>query len=153
MEENNKAYTYLIRILTKRDYSEYKLRQKLKEKGFEEFDAEEAISLVKEKNYLREDYYIEARVKGLMHKGNSPTYIQNKLREEMLDVSTELILDIFKENHQTIEEQIKYLANKKLRSSVGKDPYKAREKALAYVIGKGHNYSESKHIIDSMITD
>ena len=79
-----KAYNYLIRLLSARDYSEYKLREKCRQKEFPPEDIDEAIQRVKDQNYLREDQYIEARIKGFMSKNCSPHYIQRKLKEEKL---------------------------------------------------------------------
>ncbi len=150
-EKSKEAYSYLIKLLTKRDYSEYKLKQKLRERGFSAEDTESAIQKVKDKDYLKEENYTEARVKGLMHKGMSPSYIQQKLREEKIELEINSIIDIFTEYDYCTERQIKYLAEKKLRFKTITDKYKTRDKVLSFVLGKGHEFSESKSIIENIL--
>ena len=70
-ENTHTAYMDAIKLLAKKDYSEYKLRKKLKEKLHDSESIDEAIQEVTEKKYLREDYYIEARIRGLMRKNYS----------------------------------------------------------------------------------
>jgi regulatory protein len=145
---SNKAYLYLIKLLSSRDYSEYKLREKLKTKGFIRDDIEAAIKEVIEKKYLKEDLYAEARIKGFMNKGYSQDYIQQKLKQEHLTVTTESIDEIYVDHQYSEDEQVRELVQKKLRGKPILD-YDHEAKVIRFVLSKGHDYS----VIKKMITE
>jgi regulatory protein len=148
------AYLYAIRLLAKRDYSQIKLTKKLKDRGYEKEHYSQAIEEVLELGYLREDNYIESRIKGFMYKGWSPTHIQQKLRQEQLEVHLDTIREVFKENHQSTDQQIQYLINKKvpLNKSFLEDKdafYKLKTKILTFVVSKGHSFQDVKSELDN----
>lgn len=140
------AYNYLVKLITLRDYSEFKLRQKLKEKKYPANEIEDAINEIKTRGYLREDLYIEARIKGLLYKGYAINYIRQKLNQESLTVSEEYISDVFEDQQTSEEDQIRQLLKKKLRTAKDHTPeewQKVKQKALRYTISKGHNISKT----------
>lgn len=147
---SKKAYSYLIKILSSRDFSEFKLREKLVERNYPPTEIEEAISEVKSRNFLREDNYIEARVKAFMNKGYSPEYIQQKLYQEHLDITQELIESIFSDHRVTTELQIRRLAAKKIGNKTNLD-YNEQNKILRYLLSKGHELSQGRKILKLMI--
>lgn len=138
------AYNYLVKLLSFRDYSEVKLREKLREKKFSPEEAESAISELKSRGYLREDLYIEARIKGFMHKNCSANYIKQKLASEKLTVDFDLIYSIFEEHKIEEVDQINNLLAKKLKlpSNFQELEYEERnkmiQKAVRYAVSKGH---------------
>ena len=142
----SKAYLYLIRLLSSRDYSEFKLREKLREKQYPANEIDEAIAEIKAKNYLREDNYAEARAKAFMNKGYSPDYIKQKLAQEHVYVDEDFIQSIYSENRNDSEEQIRSLVEKKLR---GKklDSYEQEVKVIRFVLSKGHQIGAIKKIL------
>lgn len=133
------AYLYAIKLLAKRDYSEFKLRKKLIEKSFSGDEIEKAMSEVIEKGYLREDYYAEARIKGFMYKGFSIEHIIQRLAKEHVDVDRETVEKIFSEYGISKESQIQQLIEKKLRT-LNKNNPKTRAKILRFLISKGYSY-------------
>lgn len=145
-------YLYAIRLLAKKDYSEYKLRKKLNDRQFESEEIDAAIETLLDKGYLREDYYAEARIKGLMYKGYSPNYIVQKLAQEHVETTIETILEIFSSCDYSQESQIKELASKKLRGLKVSDP-KTREKILRFVLSKGHDYGRCAATITELIEE
>ncbi len=154
MAESNKAYLYLIKLLSARDYSEHKLKEKLQEKvrakRFPADVAESALNLVKEQGYLREEAYAEARVKGFMSKGYSPDFIRQKLAQERLTVTDETIGEIFSEYRISEEDQIERLARKKMGSRTSFD-FDDETRILRFLISKGHDFSTSKKVLKSLI--
>lgn len=156
MAESNKAYLYLIKLLSARDYSEHKLKEKLQEKvrakRFPAEDAESALNLVKEQGYLREEAYAEARVKGFMSKGYSPDYIRQKLAQERLTVTDQTIGEIFTEYRVSEEDQIERLARKKMGSKTEFD-FDDETRILRFLISKGHDFSTSKKVLKSILQE
>ncbi len=142
----SKAYLYLIKLLSSRDYSEFKLRDKLREKQYPASEIDEAIAEIKAKNYLREENYAEARVKAFMNKGYSPDYIKQKLAQEHVYVEAEFIESIYCENRSDSDEQIRLLVEKKLR---GKklESFEEEVKLIRFVLSKGHQIGAIKKIL------
>ena len=132
---SNKAYLYLIKLISFRDYSEHKLREKLREKKYPANEIDSAINEIKTKGYLKEELYTEARVKGFMNKGYSPNYIRQKLAQEHLTVT---------------EEEIDRLARKKMHGKTEFD-YEGQSKILRFLLSKGHDFGTSKKVLKSII--
>lgn len=148
------AYTYALRLLTKRDYSRAKLRDKLLQRDYEPSEVDETLDELIEKNYLREDYYAEARVKGFMHKGYSPSMIQYRLSEEGCVVTQEFIDKIYEEYRLTSDDQIAELIDKKVRrlSDTSSLSYEAKQKIVASVARKGHSPGAIFRVLDQVLS-
>lgn len=137
---SNKAYLYVIKLLSSRDYSEHKLREKMREKKYPADEINNVIDEIKAKGYLKEELYAEARIKAFMNKGYSADFIRQKLTQEKVTVTEIEIYDIFEEYHLTEDDQIVRLLKKKLRS-ISEDKEKAyndRQKAIRFCLSKGH---------------
>lgn len=148
----NKAYNYLVKILSVRDYSEFKLREKLHERHFSTEEIESALAEIKAKGYLREDAYAEARVRASMQKGYSPEFIRQKMAHENIPVTEAAIEAVFAEYRTSPDEQIERLVRKKMAGKTDFD-YEGETKILRYLISKGHDYETSKKVLKSVIND
>ena len=146
---STRAYLYIVKLLSSRDYSEHKLREKLKEKQYPANDIDNALNEVKAKGYLKEELYVEARIKGFMHKGYSANYIRQKMGQEHLTVTNDDIKEIFEDNLISEEKQIERLARKKLRSKTEID-FDLEGKILRFLISKGHDFGLSKKVIKTL---
>ena len=152
------AYLYAIKLLAKRDYSVYKLSKKLKERGYDKEHLDDAINEVIELGYLKEELYTEARIKGLMHKGLHPNFIQIKLREECLTVEIDFILEVFSQYPLTVDEQLDKLLSKKLPRSTPyedlcyEEKQKIKQRAYRYAMSKGHGYSSIQSRFSEVIS-
>lgn len=144
------AYSYLVKLLSSRDYSEHKLREKLREKKYPQNEIDDAINEIKSRGFLREEAYTEARIKAFMNKGYSINYIRQKMAQERLEISTETIQDIFNEYRVSEDEQIERLARKKIGRKTDLD-FDQQGKVLRYLISKGHDFSLSKKVLKSLI--
>jgi len=149
---SNKAYLYLVKILSSRDYSEHQLREKLRGKQYTPEEINCSINEIKARGFLREEAYSEIRIKGLMNRGYSPDYIQQKLAEEHLSVSTETIDTVFTEYRLTPEDQIDRLVRKKIQGKSDLD-YDQQSKVLRYLLSKGHEFGNSKKILKNIIAE
>ena len=143
---STKAYSYIVKLLSSRDYSENKLREKLQEKKFPANEIDDALNEIKGRGYLRENVYNEARIRGFMNKNYSPHYIKQKLNQEHLDVSIEQIEEVFYENQVSTQNQIELLIRKKMNGKTEQE-LKEQNKILRYLISKGHDFEESKRIL------
>lgn len=162
MEEQDKkdhefkeAYNYCIFLLSKRDYSRYKIQQKLKSRKYTEENIEEVIQLLIDQNYLREEAYLRMRIKTLLYKRVSNYYIKQKLSEEKLTTTDEQIDSLRSENHISKEDSLEYLINKKLRGKEMPNEFEAKQKlknkVLRFLISKGHNYQDANQALNEYL--
>lgn len=152
---NKDCYLKAIRLLTQRDYSRPKLRKKLIGAGFSSEDAYECTEKLYEEGYLKEDWYIEARIKAFMRKGYAPSHIKQRLAQEELIVSDTLIASIFDEYGQDEGAQMAELLSKKGRRYLSSWPQmdyderqKVKGKLVRTLIAKGFNPSQSLKSIE-----
>jgi regulatory protein len=148
-----KHYSYALRLLTKRDYSRAKVKEKLIARDCPEDEAQALVDELVELKYLREDYYIDARIKGLMHKGLAPGLIQYRLSEEKCPCSLELIYEIFESYGLSENEQIEKLVHKKLRLENYDQTWTISQEARLqrYLMSKGHQGENIKVIMRSVL--
>lgn len=150
-----KAYNYAIFLLSKRDYSIHKMKQKLRSREYEQEEIDETIDKLVEQNYLREEEYKRMRIKTLLIKGYSNSYIIRKLDQEKLEANESEINNIREDQHLNKEECINYLVEKKLRGKVIPSDFepkmKLRNKIMNFLASKGYNYQEAKEAISKYI--
>ena len=147
---STKAFTYIVKLLSAREYSEHKLREKLKEKKFPANEIEDALTEIKARGHLKEEVYAEARIRGFMNKSYSVNYIRQKMAQEHLAVDEETIQEIFEDNNMSEEQQIERLARKKIGMKTDLD-FDQQGKILRYLISKGHDFSLSKKVLKSVM--
>lgn len=154
-EELKKCYNSALRLIARRDYSEYKLSQKLKEKQFSLEEIAEVIGILKDENYLREDFYREARIKGLLRKGYSPEVVQYKMDQERCPATLEEIQDVGNEMDLTGDNQLFELVSKKVRIDYEfvSDKRKLKDRVLRYIHSRGHNVSKASQFYDRLIEE
>lgn len=147
------GYRYAIKLLTKRDYSKYKLKLKIMSRDIHEDVADEIVAILVEKNFLKEENYIESRVKSLMIKGYSKEYILEKLYSERLECSASSIDHLFKEYKFSTELQITHLLEKKLRGHAVKEliDFNFRKKLLRYFVSKGHSVDNTNRVMEDFL--
>lgn len=152
---SKKAYNYAIRLLGKRDYSIYKMKNKLREKGYDLEIREEVVKELLEKKYLREDLYIEARIKGFIRKGMTTNVILYRLSKEQCHTTQEHIESILAELGLGKEEQLRGTIEKKLRldGDFVKDKEKLRQKIMRYCISRGHGVGDVSRVYQTVYSE
>ena len=145
---SKEAYNYAIFILSKRDYSIHKMREKLISRKYEVDEINDTIDKLIEKNFLREDEYKRQRVKSLLVKGFSNSYILRKLEQEHLQSNNEEI-DMIRDDQQIDkDDSLNALVEKKLRGKVIPQDYNAKmklkNKVMNFLASKGYDYQEAK---------
>ena len=145
---SKEAYNYAIFILSKRDYSIHKMREKLRSRKYEEQEINETIDALIAKNFLREDEYKRMRIKSLLVKGFSNSYIIRKLEQEHLSADDNEV-DIIRYDQQLKKEDgLNSLIEKKLRGKVIPKDFNAKmklkNKVMNFLASKGYDYQEAK---------
>lgn len=151
---NKEAYNYSINLLSRRDYSRYKLSKKLKEKKFSNEEIEVVIEKLIEQNYLREDEYLRIRTRQLIEKGLSNQLILRTAQEERIEINTELIETLRAEYERSSDDIINELVQKKIRykSFNGfEEKMKLKNKVLRYLLSKGHNFEDSNRVLSKYL--
>lgn len=146
MEENKKAYSYAIKLLTIKDYSRSKLEKKLLERSFDSSIVQNILDELVEKGFLREDLYAEARIKAFMFKRYSMHFIGQKMAQEGVKVGLEQIAEIFDEYKMTETQQMTELIHKKIgRIDLSSLDFESKEKLkgkiIRHLLSKGHQLS------------
>jgi len=145
---NTKLYQYAINLLSRQDYSEFKLRKKLQSR-IESIESEidEVLLKLKDLNYLREDNYKKNFIKKWLQKGESEHKIRFRGSQEGLNFESEDFRLILEETCGSSEESINQLIEKKLRLKNVPDnlqeKFKLREKILRFLLSKGHSYDDA----------
>ncbi|MBP9673825.1 MAG: regulatory protein RecX [Bacteriovoracaceae bacterium] len=144
------AYSYALSLLARRDYSLFGLKTKLKSKSYTEEEISQTIEDLKAKNYLREENYIQSKIKYLLKKNYSPFYIEKELAKEQIKVNKSQILEVASSVNCYEEDQIKTLFN--LKSRLLKPNQKnCYNKLLSSVIQKGHDLQLAKKILKDFL--
>lgn len=157
MEKIKNAFDYSIRLLSKRDYSKFKLRQKLSQRGYEELEIEDAIQSLEEKKFLREEEYMRIRVKTLLLNGHANQAIVRRLEAEELYPSDSFIDELRSDYALDKADVIDALIEKKMRSKTVPPDFEAKmkmqNKLLNFLISKGHDYHDVKGRVEDYFND
>lgn len=151
---SSRIYNYSIHLLARQDYSEYKIRQKLRSKKQNlPHEIEEAIEKLKANGLLKEAPYRRLFIRKWMMKGESEQKIRQRGGMEKLTFEEGEFEAISEELGFSDDESLEKLVQKKMRSktipSDPKEKYKLRDKILRYLISKGHSFEESRKTIEA----
>ena len=147
---NNTALQYSVKLLSRRDYSEFKLRVKLQNKQFQDFEIDEAIEALKIKKYINEENYTENRIIELILRNYGNLYIINKLNEEKLYPEEININKIRTERNMEEENIIQILLIKKAHSLKDIPLLKKKNKINSYLTAKGFDFYSIEKVIESL---
>lgn len=149
---NQRIYNYSIHLIARQDYSEFKLRQKLRSKKDNlPHEIDEVIEKLKERGLLREESYRRLFIRKWMIKGEAEDKIRKRGAMEQLQFEDEEFRAATQELGFSDEESLEKLVAKKLRSKDIPEDYegkfKLRDKILRFLISKGHSFDDSKRAL------
>lgn len=131
--------------LSRRDYSEAQLSQRLARQGGEAGDIAKVIAWCKAENYLDQQRFISMLLRSRVNKGYGLTYIvqecrqQNISREQVLQCAAELEIDWFAQARQLYQKKYG-------QSSVTE--YKDKLKRMAYMQRRGFSNEQIQFAIN-----
>ncbi len=79
LEQENKAKSEAFKLLSRRDYSEREIVQKLLRKGFEQSIVENVVNYLKEEGYINDKKLGERLKEIAIEKGKSNVFLKKKL--------------------------------------------------------------------------
>lgn len=153
---NKRIYNYSIHLLARQDYSEFKLRRKLRSKKDNlPHEVDEVLEELKSKGLLKVENYKRLFIRKWMMKGEAEDKIRKRGNMEKLQFESEEFRAIELELGFTDDDSIEKLVAKKLRSkeipTEAKEKMKLRDKVLRFLISKGHDYSDAKKVLSQYI--
>lgn len=141
-----------LRIIEKNYKTEKEVRDKLKQKGYEENAIEYSIKFLKEYNFINDNYYAKAFISDKLSTMGSQkikyNLIQKGISKEIID---EELVNINKENEKSIALD---MAKKKVGIIRKKetDNYKISGKLYRYLISKGYEMSIVSDIVKEVMS-
>lgn len=149
------AYNYSIKLLSKRDYSTFKLSKKLIQKNYEEDEIEDTIQKLIDLKYIREDEYRRSLIISLLRRSFESNYIIQKLYQEKLYTNDDEINEIKSEIGHDTNEQITKLIDYKIKCSKTpeneEDKFKLKTKIITFLASKGYEFESINHIVNKKI--
>ena len=155
---NQRIYNYSVHLIARQDYSEYKLRQKLRSKKDNlPHEIDEVLEALKSRGLLKEASYRRLFIRKWMMKGESKDKIRKRGGMEKLNFEDHEFEDVTKELGFSDEDSLEKLMDKKLRmKEIPKDRnerQKLRDKTLRFLISKGHGFDEAKRAWNNFLTE
>lgn len=103
------AKTVAVKLLSRREHSVEEMRQKLRQREFDEAEIEHALTELEQGGWISDERFTEAYIRMRQLKGFGPVRIRNELRERgigdqlvsrYLDASSPEWLDIMREQYR-----------------------------------------------------
>jgi regulatory protein len=147
------AYQYALYLISGQDYSEYKIRQKMKLKGYDAEEINTTVGKLIEKNFLREEEYKRMLAKRWISKGYSDNMIKRRGGQEKLEFVTTDLTQMREDSGTSSHDVITKLVAKKMRGQdVPTDrlaKQKLRDKVSRFLLSKGYDWDEVKRAVDA----
>jgi SOS response regulatory protein OraA/RecX len=153
---NQRIYNYSIHLLARQDYSEYKLKQKLRSKKDNlPHEVDEVLAKLKEKGLLREEAYRRLFIRKWMIKGEAEDKIRQRGAMEKLVFEEGEFEKVAVELGFNDDESLEKLVQKKLRGKTiptdRLEKQKLRDKVFRFLLSKGHSFSEIKPVLEKAL--
>lgn len=149
-EEFSKGKIYALNLLSQTPRSEFEIRKKMKEKGYDEEVANYAIYFCKKYNYINDLEYVKMYVNDKLKISNwRKRKIEQKLYEKGIDPSmiSEVIEDVFEENKDYIYKKDLEYTRKFIKNSLKKKDM-GKKKIHQKLLEKGINSTVIKNILE-----
>ncbi len=154
-EEQNKANSYALKLLSYRPRSENEIVDKMRDKGYEKNNIDKAISYLKKYDYIDDKEYAltytrdRMRVKKLGYQRIKAELYQKGVKKEILEEALSELIDKDDEYVRALE-----LAEKKVRSTYKNDDRNAQYRKLgSFLQRKGYSFDTIKKVLNKVLKD
>jgi regulatory protein len=148
---NSKILNYCLNILSKKDYTEYEIRTKLRKK-FNNENIEDIIKYLKEYNYINDNRYTNNFIERKFKAGYGQYYIVKKLYEKGIKISYNDACNIINENND-IKIKVKELLSKKIIFEKHTDAIKLKKKCFDFLLRRGFDIGVINEVIQEVFKD
>lgn len=150
-EEETRAYSYAVSLLSRFPKSEKQLMEKMTEKGYDAAFIDSAVSRLKEQRYLDDERYTDMVINSRL---NTSKEGKHKIRESLY--SKGIDRDIINEKLESISaedelERACALGAKKLGSIKETDTRKKMVKLSNYLVNKGFEYGTVRKAVSRLM--
>lgn len=145
----NKALAYSLKLLSKKDYSEHEIRQKLITHEFNKIQIDEAISFLKLKSFLDDEKFAYNYYRNHIQRGTLRIRFEMRRKGVSEKIITQLISNINSNDQlgRAKEVALKWLKNK---SSKYQESYKLKQNLLAKLSRQGFEYEVIMEAIEDL---
>jgi regulatory protein len=155
-DTSKQLLSYAFYLLARQDYSEFKLRQKLKLKSDDLDLIQSTIETIKSKGYLQEDRYRISKIKMRLKQGKGKRIIKDELSHELLQVEESHMQEALVELGVNQDDLLKGLIEKKLRrvnkeELSSEEKYKLKNKILSFLARNGHSFEDSLRLLKNYL--
>ena len=127
-------YQLALEILTRRDYSQHDLEQKLKSKNCDPNEIPNAVSELKKAGYLNDARYAESFIHSRRQKGYGPARISQELR--IKGINDEIIAEALQITDNAWFTAAHHLWNKRFKGKLPTD-FKDRARQTRFLLYRG----------------
>lgn len=138
---------YALRVLTRKDYFEAEMREKIAE-HFGAEDAEETINRLKEYGYVDDVKCREMLIVSRIRNGYGIYRIQQELREKGADDDLKDMDDIAKRHNVDAQAVLTEAVRRFLETKKAESDYELKQKCIAHFYRKGHPFRDIEKIIE-----
>ena len=157
---NKEMYAYSLKLLTRKDYFEDELRALIDKRwirGDDEDiskDIDDVIAQLLSDRYLDDERSLRSFVRWKVQEGYGPYYIKEKLRNKQVNISIESIYTVMDEEELDMEEAMRRVAQKYIRTKLKKkkDTAAFMRSAMSYMAYRGFPAGESLNILKSEVS-
>ncbi len=150
-EEEISVYNYAVSVLSRNAKSEKQLRDKMREKGYDDQFIDSAIEKLKQQKYLDDEKYSEMLISSKL---NACKYGKRRIKEVLYEKGIER--NIIEEKLKLVSEEDEIeraccIGAKKLRTLKENDTRKKNIKLSNFLINKGFEYSVVRKAVSRLI--
>jgi len=134
------ALNYIVGLLARREYSEFELRNKMSQKGFEQTEIDEAIKTAQARKWQSDVRFCESYVNARAQRGYGANRIRQELRH-LKGIADEVVSAVFRECEVDWSAIALQTLRKKFPHFAEKLDLKNKQKIWRYMLSHGF-YSE-----------
>lgn len=155
---SKKCLSYCLRIVSMRDYSEFKLKEKLRERGYPAEIVTNSIEEMKKFGYMKEENYRQAKIKMRFRQGKSSRLIIEELKQEKITVTNLHIEEALSDLNLSEDVILKTIIHKKIKNAELKNldyesKIKLERKLMSTLIRHGYEFTKIKKMLNSVINE
>lgn len=139
--EQQEAYAIAVRALGVREHNEFELRQKLKNKAYDDIVIDHVIELLKHYDYLSEPRYAESFLRSRMKRGETPWLAAQKAMQKGADSNALRLALEEAESHFDVWQSCKDVLEKRDPACLRKNDQRVWQRQLRYLQSKGFGMS------------
>ncbi|MDX3773812.1 regulatory protein RecX [Chromatiaceae bacterium AAb-1] len=130
--------------LSRRDYSEYQLRQKLTQQGATSEQCQQVINWCKSENYLNQQRFVAMLIRSRSNQGYGPEWVRQECRQHQ--ISNNELATVLAEGEPDWSAIARQLCQKKFGTVPATD-YKDKMKRMAYLQRRGFSTEQIKYAL------